>query len=209
MITVLIADDHVVVRRGLAGLIAEQPDMDLIAQAGDGVSAVQLTIEHRPDVALLDLQMPGLDGIDATREIRAACPQTQVAILTSFTEPSRIRAVLDAGAIGYLLKDAEPEELIAGIRLVAAGASPLAAEAARALAQGRSGLPAAGSLTPRERTVLGLVAKGCSNKEIARRLEISEKTVKAHMTHVFREIGVYDRVQAALWARDHGFGPLR
>ena len=209
MITVLIADDHVVVRRGLAGLIAEQPDMDLIAQAGDGVSAVQLTIEHRPDVALLDLQMPGLDGIDATREIRAACPQTQVAILTSFTEPPRIRAVLDAGAIGYLLKDAEPEELIAGIRLVAAGASPLAAEAARALAQGRSGLTAAGNLTPRERTVLGLVAKGCSNKEIARRLEISEKTVKAHMTHVFREIGVYDRVQAALWARDHGFGPLR
>ena len=208
MITVLIADDHVVVRRGLAGMIAEQPDLELVAEAADGVSAVELAIEHRPDVALLDLQMPGRDGIDATREIVAACPQTHVAILTSFAEPPRIRAVLDAGAIGYLLKDAEPQELIAGIRLVAAGTSPLAAEAARALAQGRSGTPASGGLTPRERAVLGLVAKGCSNKEIARRLEISEKTVKAHLTQIFRQIGVFDRVQAALWARDQGFGPL-
>lgn len=208
MIRVLIADDHGVVRRGLAGLIAEQPDLELVAEAVDGTSAVQLTVEHEPDVALLDLQMPGLDGIDATREILAARPRTRVAVLTSFAEPARIRAVMDAGAIGYLLKDCDPEQLIAGIRLVAAGASPLAAEAARALAQGRSSAPAAGNLTPRERAVLGLVAKGCSNKEIARRLEISEKTVKAHLTSVFREIGVFDRVQAALWARDNGFGPV-
>jgi DNA-binding NarL/FixJ family response regulator len=208
VIRVLIADDHGVVRRGLAAVISEQPDLKLVAAAVDGSSAVQLTIEHEPDVVLLDLQMPGVDGIDATREIVAARPRTRVAVLTSFAEPARIREALEAGATGYLLKDSEPEELVAGIRLVAAGASPLAAEAARTLAQGRSAASSTGSLTPRERAVLGLVAKGCPNKEIARRLEISEKTVKAHLTSVFREIGVFDRVQAALWARDHGFGPF-
>jgi DNA-binding NarL/FixJ family response regulator len=208
MIKVLIADDHGVVRRGIAGVIAEQADLELVAEAANGAAAVQLAIEHEPDVALLDMQMPGLDGIDATRQILAACPRTRVAVLTSFAEPARIRAVTDAGATGYLLKDSEPAELIAGIRLVAAGAFAMAAEAARALAQRRTSAPAAGNLTPRERTVLALLGKGCSNKEIARRLEISEKTVKAHLTRVFREIGVFDRVQAALWARDEGFGPV-
>jgi DNA-binding NarL/FixJ family response regulator len=150
----------------------------------------------------------GFSGCATTREILAARPDTRIAILTSYAEPARIRAALDAGARGYLLKDAEREELIAGIRLVAAGDSPLAAEAALALAQGKMIARAGGGLTAREREVLGLVAKGCSNKEIARRLEISEKTVKTHLTRVFREIGVFDRVQAALWARDNAFGPL-
>jgi DNA-binding NarL/FixJ family response regulator len=204
----MIADDHVVLRRGLIAMIHGEPDLELVAEAGDGAAAVALAIEHAPDVALMDLSMPVLDGIEATRQILAARPATRIAILTSFAEPPRIRAALDAGAIGYLLKDSEPEELVAGIRLVAAGNSPLAAEATRALAQGRATADATGGLTARERTVLGLVAKGCSNKEIARRLEISEKTVKTHLTRVFREIGVFDRVQAALWARDHGFGPL-
>lgn len=207
MIRVLIADDHGVVRRGLAGLIAEQPDLELVAEASDGRQAVELTLEHSPDVALLDLSMPGLDGIEATREILSSRPQTRVAILTSFAEPARIRAALAAGALGYLLKDCEPEELVSGIRLVGAGHSPLAAQAAQALAQGHATANSSGHLTPREGAVLGLVARGCSNKEIARRLEISEKTVKAHLTSVFRAIGVFDRVQAALWARDNGFGP--
>ena len=208
MIRIVIADDHVVVRRGLMALIADQPDLELVAQAGDGEAAVELVVEHSPDVVLIDLSMPVLDGIDAIRRILTARPDTRIAVLTSFAEPARIRAALDAGALGYLLKDSEPEELIAGIRLVAGGASPLAAEASRALSQRRGSTNAGGGLTPRERAVLGLVAKGCSNKEIARRLEISEKTVKAHLTQVFREIGVFDRVQAALWARDQGFGPV-
>jgi DNA-binding NarL/FixJ family response regulator len=212
LISVLIADDHGVVRRGLATMIADHPDLELVAEATNGREAVALVREHFPDVALIDLAMPELDGIEATREIVSACPGTRVAILTSYGEPARIRAALEAGALGYLLKDSEPEELIAGIRLVAAGSSPLAAEAARALSGGRGGAGSVsagpGRLTPREAAVLGLVAKGCSNKEIARRLDISEKTVKAHMTRIFREIGVFDRVQAALWARDHGYGPL-
>jgi DNA-binding NarL/FixJ family response regulator len=203
---VLIADDHAVVRRGLAVLIAEQSDLELVGEAGDGRAAVELVLEQSPDVVLIDLSMPVLDGIDATREILAARPLTRVAILTSFAEPVRIRAALAAGALGYLLKDSEPEDLISGIRLVAAGHSPLAAEATRALAFGHVTANATGRLTAREGAVLGLVAKGCSNKEIARRLEISEKTVKAHLTSVFRSIGVFDRLHAALWARDHGFG---
>jgi DNA-binding NarL/FixJ family response regulator len=134
-----------------------------------------------------------------------------VTILTSFAEQARIRAAFDAGALGYLLKDADPEELASGVRLLASGSSPLAAKAARVLVESRSqagtGTGGEGSdLTARERTVLELVATGCANKEIARRLEISERTVKTHLTRVFRSIGVFDRVQAALWARDHGFG---
>jgi DNA-binding NarL/FixJ family response regulator len=205
---VLIVDDHGVVRRGLAGLIADQPDLELVGEAPDGQSGVELAIEHSPDVALIDLSMPKLDGIEATRAIMAARPGTRIAILTSYAEPARIRAALDAGALGYLLKDSEPDDLVAGIRLVAAGHSPLAAQAAKALAQGHATNDATGNLTARQRSVLGLVASGCSNKEIARRLAISEKTVKAHLTSVFRELGVYDRVQAALWARDNGFGPI-
>jgi DNA-binding NarL/FixJ family response regulator len=209
VIRILIADDHSVVRRGLKTLIDEQPDLELVAEAADGESALALALECSPDVALLDLSMPVRDGIEVTREISSARPRTRVAILTSFAEPARIRAAIHAGANGYILKDSEPEELVASIRLVAAGSSPLAAEAARALVQGRGSSEANGNLTAREQTVLGLVAKGCSNKEIARRLEISEKTVKVHLTHVFREIGVFDRVQAALWARDNGFGPVQ
>lgn len=213
MISILIADDHSVVRRGLATLIAEHPDLELVAEAASGQEAVALVREHSPDVALIDLSMPDLDGIEATSQIVATSPRTRVAILTSYAEPPRIRAALEAGALGYLLKDSEPEELIAGIRLVAAGSSPLPAEAARALAGGRGtggsgSANASGRLTPREAAVLGLVAKGCSNKEVARRLAISEKTVKAHMSSIFRGIGVFDRVQAALWARDHGYGPV-
>jgi DNA-binding NarL/FixJ family response regulator len=208
MIRVLIADDHGVVRRGLAALIGEQDDLQLVAEASDGRQAVELTLEHAPDVALLDLSMPELDGIEATRAIVAAGSPTRITILTSFAEPPRIRAAISAGALGYLLKDCEPEELISGIRLAAAGHAPFAAQAAHALVHGKATPTSSARLTPREAGVLGLLARGCSNKEIARRLEISEKTVKAHLTSVFREIGVFDRVQAALWARENGYGPL-
>jgi DNA-binding NarL/FixJ family response regulator len=211
MIRVLIVDDHVVVRRGLAAIIAERADMELVGEASDGEEAVALVRERTPDVVLVDLAMPNVDGIETTRRILAVRPETRVTILTSFAEHARIRSAFDAGALGYLLKDADPEELASGVRLLASGSSPLAAKAARVLVESRSqagtGTGGEGSdLTPRERTVLELVATGCANKEIARRLEISERTVKTHLTRVFRSIGVFDRVQAALWARDHGFG---
>jgi DNA-binding NarL/FixJ family response regulator len=207
MTRILIADDHAIVRRGLANLLAGHEDFELVGEAGDGAQAVALTMELEPDVVLIDLSMPVLDGIEATARIVAERPQTRIGVLTSFAQPARIRSALDAGAHGYLLKDAEPDDLVAAIRLLAAGHSPLTDDAARALAQGDR-TARIGTLTTRERTVLSLLARGCSNKEIGLRLGISEKTVKTHVTRVFRAIGVFDRVQAALWARDHGLGPV-
>jgi len=206
VIRILIADDHVVVRKGLVAMIGDEPDLVVVAEAADGAAAVALAAETQPDVALLDLAMPGLDGIEATRRILAKRPETNVVILTSFAEPDRVFAALDAGALGYLLKDAEPDEIVAGIRLAAAGDSPLAAEATAAILEARRRPQPVGQLSEREREVLVLVATGCANKEIALRLAISEKTVKAHLTRTFRQIGVNDRVQAALWARDNWLG---
>jgi DNA-binding NarL/FixJ family response regulator len=204
MIRILLADDHAVVRRGLAAMINEQPDLEVVAEAADGEAAVAAADATEPDVALVDLSMPGMDGIEATRRIVAAHPGTRVAILTSFAERDSVLAALDAGALGYLLKDAESSELVAGIRLLAAGHTPLAAEAARALRPEPAKRRDAGGISERECEVLALVAAGCANKEVARRLQISEKTVKAHLTRIFRQIGVHDRVQAGIWAREHG-----
>jgi DNA-binding NarL/FixJ family response regulator len=204
MIRVLLADDHAVVRRGLAAMINEQPDLEVVAEAADGAEAIAAADATEPDVALIDLSMPGMGGIEATRRIVATHPGTHVAILTSFAERDNVLAALDAGALGYLLKDAESTELVAGIRLLAAGDSPLAAEAARALRPEAAARRAGGGISERECEVLALVAAGCANKEVARRLEISEKTVKAHLTRIFRQIGVDDRVQAGIWAREHG-----
>jgi DNA-binding NarL/FixJ family response regulator len=202
MIRVLIADDHAVVRDGLARLLGSVPDIEVVAAAGDGGHAIELVREHRPDVILMDLRMPGMDGSEATRRLLEIEPTTSVVILTSFSERDEILSALDAGAIGYLLKDAEPDELIRGVRAAAQGDSPLAPKAARTLIGSRNAAPSH-PLTDREREVLGLVARGLPNKLIARELGISEKTVKAHLTTVFQRIGVTDRVQAAMWARDH------
>jgi DNA-binding NarL/FixJ family response regulator len=160
---------------------------------------------------LMDLSMPNVDGAEATRRIVAARDGTEVVILTSFSDREQIMDALDAGAVGYLLKDADPGELIEGIRAAARGESPLDPKAARAVLTGRRERPARADadLTAREREVLSLVAEGLPNKLISRRLEISEKTVKAHLTSVFSQIGVTDRTQAALWAREHGvLGPI-
>ena len=202
MIRVLLADDHGLVRDGLTRLLASVPDIEVVAAAPDGGEAIRLAREHRPDVILMDLRMPGMDGSEATRRLLEDDPDTQVVILTSFSERDEILSALDAGAIGYLLKDAEPDELIRGVRAAAHGESPLAPKAARELL-GSRGTSAAPQLTDREREVLRLVTRGLSNKLIARELGISEKTVKAHLTTVFQRIGVSDRVQAAMWARDH------
>jgi len=202
VIRVLLAEDHGLVRAGLERLLATADDVEVVGSAADGAEAVELAAETRPDVVLMDLSMPNVDGIEATRQIVAAGGEAQVVVLTSVTDRERILAALDAGAIGYLLKDAEPDELIGGIRSAARGESPLSPKAARALVTARAEGERA-ELSPREREVLRCVAEGKPNKLIARDLGISEKTVKTHLTRVFQRIGVTDRTQAALWAKEH------
>jgi DNA-binding NarL/FixJ family response regulator len=204
LIGVLIVDDHAVVRAGLEQLLQTAEDIELRGSAGDGAQALAMVLEREPDVVLMDLSLPGIDGVEATATIRAARPATRVVVLTSFSDRDRILSALDAGAIGYLLKDAEPADLLAGIRAAARDESPLSPKAARAVLDRQSGRRPAADMTDRERQVLALVGAGLANKIIARRLNISEKTVKAHLTSIFRQIDVTDRTQAALWAREHG-----
>jgi DNA-binding NarL/FixJ family response regulator len=199
-IRVVLVDDHAVVRSGLAQLLTGSGDIEVVGQAGDGAEAVHTVRAVRPDVVVMDLQMPGMDGVEATRQILGEQPTTQVVVLTSFSDSARIVAALDAGAVGYLLKDADPEVVIDGIRAVSRGESPIHPRAARQLLTARGAAPAKIDLTPRETEVLALVRTGLANKQIARRLGISERTVKAHLTSVFQRIGVADRTQAALWA---------
>ena len=203
MIRLMFAEDHVLVRAGLAQLLGGFEDFDLVGAATNGAEAVELAVRERPDVVLMDLEMPVMDGIEATRRIVAQVEGVAVVVLTSFSDRDRILRALDAGAVGYLLKDAEPDDLIRGIRAAARGESPLAPKAAHAVIRARSDRQAV-TLSAREREVLTLVAAGLANKQIARRLEISEKTVKAHLTSVFSQIGVTDRTQAALWAQRNG-----
>jgi DNA-binding NarL/FixJ family response regulator len=204
VIRVLIADDHAVVRHGLKQLLSTFPDVELVGEAADGAEAAALCAERSPDVVLVDLEMPVADGIEATKRIRAQGADVAVVVLTSFSDRDRILQALDAGAAGYLLKDVEPEDLQKAIAAAARGDSPLDPRAARALVSARRATAPAESLSEREREVLLMVVDGLSNKQIAQRLAISEKTVKAHLTSVFRRIGVTDRTQAALWAERNG-----
>ncbi len=204
MIRLLIADDHAVVRTGLRHLAGTFDDIELVGAAEDGEEAVRLCADREPDVVLMDLEMPRLDGIEATRRITASRPEVAVVVLTSFSDQQQILRALDAGAVGYLLKDAEPEELARAIRAAARGEAPLDPRASRALLRARTERSPADGLSEREREVLAMVARGLPNKLIARELSISEKTVKAHLTSVFRTIGVTDRTQAALWAERNG-----
>jgi len=205
MIRIVIADDHQVVRSGLEQLIGTFEDVELVGVACDGEEAVRICEETHPDITLMDLVMPNLDGIEATHRIRASLPETQVVAFTSFSDRERILRALDAGAIGYLLKDAEPGELHRGILAAARGEAPLTPKAAAEVLAARGTRPEEGAgLSVREREVLVLVTRGFANKQIARRLGISEKTVKGHLTRVFQAIGVSDRTQAALWAQRNG-----
>jgi DNA-binding NarL/FixJ family response regulator len=204
MIRVLVADDHGVLRDGLAGLIAAQPDLELAGTAANGAEAVELCRAIAPDVVLMDLEMPVLDGIDATRAILAELPATVVLVLTSFSDRRRITGALEAGAVGYLLKDASADEVVRGIRTAAGGGSPLDPRAARSLLEAQNAPDPLAGISPREREVLVLLLDGLPNKLIARRLGISEKTVKSHLTSIFRAIGVTDRVQAVLWVERQG-----
>ena len=201
MIRIVIAEDHGVVREGLRQLLGTAADVEVVAVATNGQEAIDLAEEHKPDVVLMDLSMPGVDGIEATRRLAETLPESRVVVLTSFSDRDKIMQALDAGAVGYLLKDAEPDDLIRGIEAASRGESPLAPKVAGAIIAERRTEPAAGALSPREREVLELLADGLPNKLIARRLEISEKTVKAHLTRVFAQLNVTDRTQAALWAQ--------
>ena len=207
MIRLLIADDHAVVRTGLQHLVGTFDDVELVGAVANGEEAVRLCEEQRPDVVLMDIEMPVLDGVEATRRIGAAHPEVAVVVLTSFSDRDQILRALDVGAVGYLLKDAEPEELQKAVRAAARGEAPLDPRAGRALLSARSASAPLEELSDREREVLAMVARGLPNKLIARELSISEKTVKTHLTSVFRTIGVTDRTQAALWAERNGLGP--
>jgi DNA-binding NarL/FixJ family response regulator len=204
MIRLLIADDHAVVRSGLERLVATFDGIELVGSAADGHEAVEQCERTCPDVVLMDLEMPDVDGIEATRRITAAHPDVAVVVLTSFSDREQILRALDAGAVGYLLKDAEPAEIEKAVHAAARGEAPLDPRAGRALLQARTAPSPLDALSEREREVLALVARGMPNKLIARELAISEKTVKAHLTQVFRAIGVTDRTQAALWAERNG-----
>lgn len=203
MITILLVDDHQLVRAGLRALLESVDDLRVVGEAGDGDAAVDLAVAERPDVVLMDLSMPRVDGVEATRRLAAGGVDTRVVVLTSFADQPRVQAALAAGAVGYLLKDSDPRDVISAVRQAAAGHVPIDARVAQALLPG-SQTPAAGhTLSGREAEVLSLVAQGMANKQIARQLGISERTVKAHLGKVFRQIGVADRTSAALWAREH------
>jgi DNA-binding NarL/FixJ family response regulator len=201
VIRVLIADDHAIVRTGLSQLLGTADDIELVGAAGDGAEAATMAAELRPDVVLMDLSMPGTDGISATERIVAASPEVHVLVLTSFSDQARILDALQAGAEGYLLKHSEPEVILAGIREIVSGGSPLDPKAARVLLTNRRSPGPGTKLTDREQEVLDMVGAGLPNKTIARRLGISERTVKAHLTNVYQRLGVTDRTQAALWAQ--------
>jgi DNA-binding NarL/FixJ family response regulator len=200
VIRVLLVDDHKLVRAGLQSLLDSTDDLTVVGAASDGAEAVALAEELRPDIVLMDLSMPGMDGIEATRRVVALGLGAQVLVLTSFSDGDRVRRTLDAGAVGYLLKDAEPDELLRGVRAVARGESPLDARAARAMLQAPRPAARGDDLTEREREVLELITRGMANKQIARALSISDSTVKAHVGSIFQRIGVTDRTSAALWA---------
>jgi DNA-binding NarL/FixJ family response regulator len=204
MIRVAVVDDHQVVRVGLQSLLSAVPDFEVAGVAVDGDEAVALPERCDVDVMLMDLSMPGMDGIEATRRVHARYPGVRVVVLTSFSEEDVILRAIDAGAVGYLLKDADPDRIRDAVRSAAKGDSPLAPRAARAVLAARTERAAAAVLSDREQEVLECVGAGMSNREIARSLRIAEKTVKAHLTSVFRRIGVTDRTQAALWAERHG-----
>lgn len=210
MIRLLLADDHPVVRSGLAGMLDDEPDFEVVGEASDGDEAVRLAAAYRPDVVLMDLRMPGVDGVEATTRIvagEAGEPAPRVLILTTYESDDQILQAIEAGAAGYLLKAAPREEILAGIRSVAAGQSALSPQIAVRLVE-RMRRPDPGPvLTPRELDVLGLVAQGRSNKQIATDLGIGESTVKTHLLKAFDKLGVADRTRAVTLAMERGLLP--
>ncbi|KQW03600.1 response regulator transcription factor [Streptomyces sp. Root369] len=214
MTTVLIVDDQPLQRYGFHLLLDSVPETDVVGEAAHGAEAVRKTAELRPDVVLMDVRMPGMDGIEATRRIVAAGGRSRILVLTTFDLDEYVHAAIRAGASGFLLKDARPEELLAGIRAVAVGDAVIAPALTRRLLdefaqyvpshRGPSEDPKLTSLTDREREILVAVGKGWTNGEIAARFVLSESTVKTHVGRVLTKIGARDRIQAVIFAYDHG-----
>jgi DNA-binding NarL/FixJ family response regulator len=214
LIRVVLADDEPVVRFGVQAVLATAKDIEVVAAAENGREAVDLVARHRPDVAVLDIRMPGLDGLDAANRIRAHHPDTKTLVLTTFADDAYISRALGEGAAGFVLKTGDPQEIISGVRAVASGAaylSPLVAR--RVVDQLATTRPRQGAkqrievLTAREREVLGLVGAGLSNAEIAARIHVVEGTVKVYVSTIFRQLGVRNRVQAAIIAHESGIIP--
>jgi NarL family two-component system response regulator LiaR len=208
-IRVLIADDHPFVRHGLRTYLETLDDMEVVGEASDGAEAVELAGRALPDVVLMDLVMPELDGVEATRQIRVASPATKVIALTSFDDDEKVFPAIKAGAAGYLLKDVRPADLAEAVRKASRGEALLAPSVAARLMQEVSGeRPASAGLTGRELEVLRLIARGLSNKLIARELVVSEKTVKSHVSNILAKLHLTDRTQAALYAVREGLAEL-
>lgn len=206
-IRILIADDHAVVRQGLKMFLALDPELEVVAEASDGAEAVRLAGELKPDVVLMDLLMPGMDGITATTAIRQGIPDVEVVALTSVLEDASVVRAVRAGAIGYLLKDTQADELRRAIKAAAAGQVQLSPQAAARLMREVRAPDSPEALTERETEVLRLLAQGRANKEIARDLHIGEQTVKTHVSSVLAKLGVHSRTQAALYAARIGLVP--
>ena len=211
-IRILIADDHAIVRKGIRALLATEADIEVVGEAADGKEAVEKAERLHPDVILMDLVMPGMDGIEATRRITTRQPETRILVLTSFAEDEKVFPALKAGALGYLLKDAGPEELVRAIRQVYCGESSLHPAIARKVLQELSRPPeqppTPEPLTERELEVLRLIAKGKSNREIAEELVISEATVRTHVSNILGKLQLASRTQAALYALREGIAEL-
>jgi NarL family two-component system response regulator LiaR len=205
-IRVLIVDDHEVVRRGLRGFLELQDDMEVVGEASDGAIAISLADSLEPDVVLMDLLMPNVDGLTAIASIRQSHPNTDIVAVTSFLEEDKVTAALEAGASGYLLKDASADEVADAIRAAFAGEVHLDPQVARVLAERmrtrRNEVPTE-ALTPREVEVLQLLARGAANKEIAADLSITERTARTHVSNILGKLGLASRTQAALWAVEH------
>jgi len=195
-------DDHPLVRAGLTTLLASTEDLVVVGEASGGEQAIELAVERKPDVVLMDLSMPGMNGVEATRGLLALQPETHVVVLTSFHDQAQVAGALEAGAVGYLLKDSDPRDVLSAIRSAASGHAPLDPRVARVLLPSTTP-KVSDSLSARELEVLQLVAKGLPNKLIGRNLGITERTVKVHVGHLFRRIGVADRTSAAIWAREN------
>ena len=204
MIRVLIADDHHVVRRGLLFFLKTQKDIEVVGEAKNGLEAVELVASLKPDIVLMDLVMPEMDGIQATKKIKKQWPTIQILMLTSFSDKDHVLPALQAGASGYQLKDIEPDELVESIRTIMRGEHTIHPEATTQLEEGENLPHVLNPLTPREQDVLAELTKGKSNREIASSLFVTEKTVKTHISNIFTKLEVQDRTQAALYAVKHG-----
>ncbi|WP_325053061.1 response regulator transcription factor [Thermomonospora amylolytica] len=202
--SVFVVDDQDLVREGITALLGLQPGIEVVGSAGDGAEAVEAIVAARPDVVLMDVRMPGLDGVAATAELRRRAPECTIVMLTTFDDDEYVTGALRAGAVGYLLKNLPAADLARAVRLAHAGVAQLDSAIVIRLAAGLHGSAMLTPLTPRETEVLRLISAGATNREIASRLYVSEGTVKNHISRILQRLGLRDRTQAALYAREHG-----